>query len=464
MVKLILSLAILFVCLVSIFPLHAQQTSCRYDTVGRLVEVIYPDSTSIRYAYDRNGNILSIIGTAKNAAPTAASATIVTDEDTPSAPVTPTVTDPDLGDTHTFAIVAQPLHGTALVQSNKLVYTPAKDYHGNDSLTFRATDAGGLSVVGIATITVHPVNDAPATFTRSLPSDASVQNRGAIAFSWTQATDVDGDAITYRLRFRVASVDSSVITQSSSATIDFALLGISSQRQTVTWSVSATDGIATTQASNNDGSFFIDSVSAKAPILALSQRSIAFGNVTVGKSKALPLTISNSGSDTLSVMAIMSSNTVFTFGLNSFTLIPSASMVDSLRFAPTSIGAVSAVMTIASNASTSPDTIFVTGTGDPATSVRDMTALGFTLKQNYPNPVFTSTTFEFTIPRASRVNLEVFNILGVKVAALIDQQLDPGTHQVLWKNISLADGMYVYRLRTGGIVLSRPLIINRERK
>src|SRR5712691_4702880 len=95
-------------------------------------------------------------------APTAASASITTDEDTPSAPVTPSVTDPDAGETFTFSIATQPANGAAAVVNNQLVYTPALNYNGPDSFTFRATDSTNLSVVGTASVTVLPVNDPPA--------------------------------------------------------------------------------------------------------------------------------------------------------------------------------------------------------------------------------------------------------------------------------------------------------------
>src|SRR6267142_1436987 len=79
-------------------------------------------------------------------APTAASASITTDEDTTSAAVTPGVTDPDAGETFTFSIASQAANGTAAVVNNQLVYTPALNFNGPDSFTFRATDSTNLSV------------------------------------------------------------------------------------------------------------------------------------------------------------------------------------------------------------------------------------------------------------------------------------------------------------------------------
>src|SRR5256885_4734658 len=93
--------------------------------------------------------------------PTAASASITTLEDAASAPVTPSVSDPDAGETFTFSIASQPANGSAAVVSNQLVYTPASNYNGPDSFTFRATDSTNLSVVGTASVTVLAVNDPP---------------------------------------------------------------------------------------------------------------------------------------------------------------------------------------------------------------------------------------------------------------------------------------------------------------
>src|SRR5882672_10338588 len=94
--------------------------------------------------------------------PTAASASITTDEDSTSAPVTPSVTDPDAGETFTFSIATQPANGTASVVGNQLVYTPAPNFNGPDSFSFRATDSTNLSVVGTASVTVLALNDPPS--------------------------------------------------------------------------------------------------------------------------------------------------------------------------------------------------------------------------------------------------------------------------------------------------------------
>ena len=130
-----------------------------------------------------------------NGAPISASATIATAEDTTSAATTPSVTDPDSNDTHTFAVVSQPSNGSATVVGNQLLYTPAANFNGSDSFTFRATDSGGLSVDGTAAVNVTAVNDAPAI---SGTSDSSVIAANAYSFT-PSASDVDGDLLTFSI-------------------------------------------------------------------------------------------------------------------------------------------------------------------------------------------------------------------------------------------------------------------------
>ena len=114
---------------------------------------------------------------AVNNAPTATSASITTNEDTTSSGVDPSVTDVDTGDSHTFTIVTQPANGTAHVVSNQLVYIPSADTNGSDSFTYTATDSGGLSVSGTATVTVNPVNDAPTATSATIITDEDTGQR-----------------------------------------------------------------------------------------------------------------------------------------------------------------------------------------------------------------------------------------------------------------------------------------------
>jgi hypothetical protein len=133
---------------------------------------------------------------APNTAPTSTAAAIATTEDLASAPATPSVTDVDVGDTHSFTIVTQPGRGTASVVSGALVYAPDSDFNGQDSFTYRATDTGGLSVVGTASVNVAPANDASTASraSRAAYSGAAASLRGA------QVDDADfADTFTHQI-------------------------------------------------------------------------------------------------------------------------------------------------------------------------------------------------------------------------------------------------------------------------
>lgn len=81
------------------------------------------------------------------------------------------------------------------------------------------------------------------------------------------------------------------------------------------------------------------------------------------------------------------------------------------------------------------------------------------LCQNYPNPFNASTMFQFVIPRAGRVRLEVFNALGETVAVVAEGFHAAGAHMALWKSASLASGIYFFRLWFEGNTLTRRLVV-----
>jgi len=73
----------------------------------------------------------------------------------------------------------------------------------------------------------------------------------------------------------------------------------------------------------------------------------------------------------------------------------------------------------------------------------------FVLKQNYPNPFNPSTTIEFNIPEQGLVNLSVYNLLGEKVATLVNTQMESGAHKVDFNASVLASGIYLVKMTSG---------------
>ncbi|MDQ6989057.1 MAG: tandem-95 repeat protein, partial [Mariprofundaceae bacterium] len=125
---------------------------------------------------------------AVNSAPTASTAVITTAEDTASVAVTPTVVDPDVGDTFTFTILAQGANGVASIVANQLVYTPNLNVNGTDNFTYTVKDAAGLTVAGTANVTVTAINDAPVI---SLTGAVNVYAEAGLLYTDLGATASD---------------------------------------------------------------------------------------------------------------------------------------------------------------------------------------------------------------------------------------------------------------------------------
>jgi hypothetical protein len=81
------------------------------------------------------------------------------------------------------------------------------------------------------------------------------------------------------------------------------------------------------------------------------------------------------------------------------------------------------------------------------------------LHQNYPNPFNASTAISFALPRDSHVRLDVYNILGQRVATLADEFMDAGEHRVIWSDDSNASGVYFYRLQADDFTATRKMTL-----
>jgi len=81
------------------------------------------------------------------------------------------------------------------------------------------------------------------------------------------------------------------------------------------------------------------------------------------------------------------------------------------------------------------------------------------LTQNYPNPFNPSTNIEFSLPSATHVTLDVFNLLGEKVARLVDGTLEAGMHHAQFDGANTGSGIYVINLHADGVSQTRKMIL-----
>ena len=106
----------------------------------------------------------------------------------------------------------------------------------------------------------------------------------------------------------------------------------------------------------------------------------------------------------------------------------------------------------------------VVGTEAFAASVAGGVALtppAFELERAAPNPVRQAAALAFSVPEPGPVSLDVVDVLGRRVAVLVDGDRDAGRHTVRWSADGLASGTYVLRLRAAGQTAAQTVTVVR---
>ena len=88
----------------------------------------------------------------------------------------------------------------------------------------------------------------------------------------------------------------------------------------------------------------------------------------------------------------------------------------------------------------------------------------FELGANYPNPFNPSTIIPYQLPAPMHVRLEVFNLLGQRIARLVDREQPAGFHMAVWDATDVSGqavgaGVYLYRLSGGGAKITRSMLL-----
>ncbi|MCH8557837.1 MAG: T9SS type A sorting domain-containing protein [Balneolia bacterium] len=95
----------------------------------------------------------------------------------------------------------------------------------------------------------------------------------------------------------------------------------------------------------------------------------------------------------------------------------------------------------------------------PVSTEPTQTVKGFELGQNYPNPFNPTTNISFTLPEASEVRLEVYNMQGQRVASLVNSSMSAGSHIVSFDATNLSSGIYMYRMTAGAFTATNKMML-----
>ncbi len=106
------------------------------------------------------------------------------------------------------------------------------------------------------------------------------------------------------------------------------------------------------------------------------------------------------------------------------------------------------------------------GSNDEITDVKEAVNIPekFSLSQNYPNPFNARTVINFAIPKAGHVTLDIFNILGQKVATLYNGDHEAGYMSLVWNATDnagndVASGLYFYRVTAGSEQITKRMLM-----
>ncbi len=88
-------------------------------------------------------------------------------------------------------------------------------------------------------------------------------------------------------------------------------------------------------------------------------------------------------------------------------------------------------------------------------------SLGFTMKQNYPNPFSSITNISYTLSKPAHVELSVYNMLGQKIATLFDGEMSAGTHSDRWDAQNVPSGIYFLKINVGNNSIIKKALVAR---
>jgi flagellar hook assembly protein FlgD len=88
----------------------------------------------------------------------------------------------------------------------------------------------------------------------------------------------------------------------------------------------------------------------------------------------------------------------------------------------------------------------------------------YALNGNYPNPFNPTTTISYDLPEASSVRLEVYDMMGRRVATLVNADQGAGSYETVWNarndaGSPVASGVYIYRIQAGSFQAVQQMVL-----
>lgn len=291
---------------------------------------------------------------------------------------------------------------------------------------------GKTSIIGLGKASMA-INEPP--FLSSI-NDTTLE-KGATLITSLITSDSEDDMLTISASSDTSAVQLSIEGSELTSILDNDFTG------TATITVNVFDGF------NNSSTSFkitVNAINQPPFIAALSDTSIS-----VGEALVRTIIASDPDQNDINLSAIADTSAMqLSFSDNILTVSPDANFIGE-----------SIIEVTVSDGELSSSTSFVL-TVQQATGTEELNGIpvGVELLQNYPNPFNPTTNISFGIPETGEVSLEVFDILGRKVATLLDREFkQAGRYTLVFDASSLSSGMYIYRLQSSKKILTRKLLL-----
>jgi hypothetical protein len=200
-------------------------------------------------------------------------------------------------------------------------------------------------------------------------------------------------------------------------------------------------------------------VTDELPAIAVSVNTLNFEEVDFNTSDTMTFTVSNTGTALLSISDIVVQDPIYTADVSQFDLNPGEEQIVEITFSPTEEAEYESELTIFSDDNIYPEYIVtLSGAGVEPTSSGNDINLVTKLSGNYPNPFNPETTILFSVKEKNiNTNITVYNLKGQKVKTLINENLTPGSHRVVWNGTdkngkAVSGGVYFYKMQSGKYV------------
>ncbi len=380
--------------------------------------------------------------------------------------------DPDPGDVVTYTLfygkdvpsqVQVEVGGESVYQ----IKTPLED---NQLYYWKvvAQDLAGATVEdeeGYQAFITNTANEDPNSFNLVTPTQNSVEVDLTPIFYWENATDNDiADSIHYLLWVGQDSNFSGATPTVVNSNCYIPTEELSDNSQYF-WKVVAVDKESLT--TSTDTWKFFTNVALEPPNpFSLIEPELGIDSVSTTPTFLWHKATDNDLWDYVTYTIYLSPDSTFSQGVRvispadtHFTIPPGIPLDDNTRYYWKVVAMdTDSLTTWGSNSDVSPWWFVVGKEG-----VRERGVFGipqaFALSQNYPNPFNPTTEIKYALPRDAQVRLEIYNLLGQKVATLVDEYQGVGYRSVRWDARGLASGVYLYRLEAGNFTAVKKLVV-----